>query len=553
MCGRATFLPRLMLGFIALFFIASINYWAVDLPNSDDYSAILLPLLKIRSATTLSDVVSALFEPHTQHFQVVLRVVSWATTLDDGYYHTTALIFLGSLFVVPLLLLLSKCAGLKSDWLFVLLALLLCQPLYAEATQWATNAIPYLWVNVFALAAFVYCLQSSAGHFAWGVFFCCAAVLTWGNGVLVPLEVCVALLVIRSRRAFVVIPIAFLGVALIFSNPNSPALQPGIPYLVDATVYALRVLGCSLGYYSGTASMAWGAAALALWAALAVRVARLKGAKGLVSSLTLFEVFLLGSVFLCGLTRLSEGAVTAFTTSRYTLPSILFFSCLGIRIFEYTEHGSRLRIIRPVVAVLCTLWFGFSHIYYYPLYIVRHDLHRDSRARWACFGDGLAGMGWKENAAIHRQAESENLLQKISLAECEARLAPPILIPQPQGSAENAIVEVEYCLSSPARLHLSGYAFRPQENNWKGSYALIMKSENARYVAPMTTRLRPEVRDHMRLRNYASSNVFGLLYSGFSVFVDTSGLPSGTYALFLQISNHGQVSWKQLPDALLVD
>lgn len=108
----AVFLLRyripILITLIASGLVAVINYWSVNFPNADDYTAVIFPLLKSAKATTLSSAVVPFFEPHTQHFQVLLRFIAWLAVLVTGSINFKGIIFLGSLFVLPLLLILRR-------------------------------------------------------------------------------------------------------------------------------------------------------------------------------------------------------------------------------------------------------------------------------------------------------------------------------------------------------------------------------------------------------------------------------------------------------------
>jgi hypothetical protein len=538
---------------LTLLFVLSINYWSVDFPNSDDYSAIVQPVLESASAPTIAAAIDPIFEPHTQHYQVLLRAAAWSSTVLTGELHFRLLVFLGSLFIFPLILAFCLTGERNRPLIALLSALLLCQPQYAEATQWATNAIPYLWVNAFALLAFVISLRAERSLFFFGVTAALLALLSWGNGILVAVELLMVHLFLRPARALPFFLIAGAGVFLHVSNPNTAGLSGAtLTHAQDIIVYGIRVLGSAVGFLSADISLFFGLGVLSLWATLLILEFRKRRWESLAEPLFLFELFIVSSCLLCGLARFLEGAETAYTTGRYTLPSILFVTCLAIRSVRACPKS--VLAVPVVTTALAFVWWGHAYSAYYANYIVRAELLQDSRARWACFGDGLAGLGWKDLPPLHRAAEQAGVLARVPASECTTRVVSAQQSSEPSGSSEVTVKQLDYLLRNERLLHVSGYAFRPQDTVWDGQYALILKNEKQRLVAALESRTRPDVHYHVTLRRQqikpAASDY---RQSGFAGFVDLRGLAPGRYDAFLQLRNNGHTSWSKLDTAIEVD
>lgn len=536
---------------VTMFFVFCINRWSVAFPNSDDYSAILQPV--VESIAAPETAAAHIFEPHTQHYQVLLRSVAWSTAIFFGELNFRLLIFLGSLFVFPLLLAFCLSTERSTALVALVCALLLCQPQYAEATQWATNAIPYLWINTFALLAFVFALRTRITFFCVGILAAVLALLSWGNGVLVALQLMIVLLFVRPMRALPFFFIAAAGFSMHFSNPNTASLSGStLTHTREIVLYGVRVLGSSFGFLSAGGSLFSGAALLGLWAVLLQWAFRGKRWTVLGEPLFLFEVFLLGSCLLCGLARFLEGAETAYTTGRYTLPSILFVACLAVRLVGSADAAPDYRRwINTAVLILAFTWWGLAQHRYFDNYIVRAELLRDTRARWACFGDGLAGLGWRDLPPLHRAGEQAGVIALVPADECAQRLTTASLSQDSGGSSEPAVHQLDYLLQSREVVHASGYAFRTRDRTWDGSYALVLKSESKRFVAPLDSRVRPDVQYHMQFRAMQrKSPAPDYRRSGFSGFVDLRSLPPDRYEAFLQLRSDGRVSWTKLDTSI---
>ncbi len=523
-------------------FIGSINYWSVNFPNADDYTAILLPLIEYTKSSSLSP----FFEPHTQHYQILLRLTAWLTTLVYGAVNFKLLIFLGSLFIVPLIFLLDRSEKTASPWRRCMISALLCQPVYVEATQWGTNAIPYLWVNVFALAAFILAEKQSAASFSVAVLAALFSALSWGNGLLVLL--CLFLLPESWSRLRLTVLSVITAAAfyLYFSNPALSSNHNLLSKLPALLLYQLQTIGSAFGFLSYSFSLAVGILLMLCWIVFILRDYKLGGVSQLLTPLFLFELYLLGSAMLCAIFRLSEGGDSAYSTGRYTLVSILFCICIFLRLEKFAE-------LRMALRVTALGWLVFAYATYYNGYILRQQLLTDSLLRWSCFRSGLAGMGWENTLDIHSQAESLGLINIPGTMVCDANFKEPSAAAADGGVSTDAVIELEYFLQKNKLLHLAGYAFRPEDSRWSGKYELILKSDLNRFHVPLELRIRPDVSAHIcRLSVNRSFKTVELDRTGFSGFITLEEIPPGVYDLFIGIENGGEKFWASLKRSIMI-
>lgn len=539
------FLSQLISTLLVAFFLLSINIWAFNFPNSDDYTAIVVPLLTVRETTSTSEIFRAIFLPHTQHYQALSRVIAALSTYFTQQLDFRFLIFLGSLFIIPLLLLIKAARNSKPNFRVLVVAAFMCQPLYAEATQWTTSAISYTWVNVLGLAAFHFGNRDTRSGFLLGIVFSVLAVCTWGNGILVPLLMLLSRAALAVSNFILLLGLFLGGVVLHMANPNIQSVSSGL----EVFPYFVRLLGCSFGYLSAGTSLWVGSFFLLAWTTLTLRKFRAEGLRELCSTLFLLELFLLGSSLICAVFRANEGAHTSYSTSRYTLQSALLFALLFIKMYD-SIRASR-REIESILVVLSLLWTCFSYTAYYSMYPVRSELLFDSKSRWACFTKGLATLGKEDLSAIHHRAEDFGVLKKTTSSDCLGRVAPFHESLATIKKRDEGVSKVEHILWNERIFHVAGYAFRPNDSFWSGNYELILKSSLRRYAAPLEPRIRPDVSAHMRLMNdRLQLSTLNLEKSGFSGFFDLETIDPGTYDVFLGITNADYTTWAPLKYSL---
>lgn len=506
------------------FYAAFIWSWSYNFPNADDYTAILLPLIKYSFNPSFENFLATAFEPHTQHLQVLLRFVAFATWKGLGVLNFRVLIAIGLLSIPVLIWMIGKLAGPKHQTIALILALLaIAQPQYAEATLWATNAIPYLWVNVFAAAAIYSRIKLNSW---WSLLWATLSCLSWGNGILVPF-ICF----ISPKKCSRLLRLSHLILFMVFAllhlkNPNTSGISRGSSDILNILLYFLSLVGSAPGYYSSSRSLFFGSLAVitALYIFLRYRNYQIYN-----HPLFLFSVFLAGSLFLCAITRVSEGAFSAYTTSRYTLPSILLILALVLLALELAADKKLYKFSAITFGLL--FWFysmnnnsGFMR--------QRYELLADSEARWGLFSSGLAGTSWETLNSIHEQAESAHI---ISVTASSKTLEQRIEVPISKSKAE-AIVQIEYLLTSSNALHLSGY-FVPIDNGMRGhrAYLLLKGLDGARYVFAVQQRDRPDVVLHL---SQVQPDLTGIneRNSGFSVFANISDIPADTYSAYLIVT-----------------
>jgi hypothetical protein len=503
--------------------------WSYDFPNADDYSAILLPLIQYKQSPGFENLIAVIFEPHTQHLQVLLRVIAFIIWKFLGLLNFRVLIALGLLSIPVLIWMIGKLSDPEHKNLaFVLAFFAIAQPQYAEATLWATNAIPYLWVNVFAAASIYSRIKLNS---YWSLLWAALCCLSWGNGILVPL---ICFLSPKScNRGLRLSHVSLFGIFtyLHLSNPNTSGISRGIHDLPNIFLYFLRLVGSAPGYYHAAISLFFG---ILVVSASIFMVLKYRNHRIYNSPLFLFFIFLVGSLFLCAITRVSEGAFSAYTTSRYTLPSILSILVLILLLVEQTAEKKVLKLsLKFSLTAFAGLFWIYSISSYTGFMRQRYELLADSKARWEFFHSGLAGTSWESLNQIHTQAETEKIIPASDSARALQKASE---IPISKSSGE-AIVQIEYLLLSQNAFHISGY-FIPTDLKMRGhKVSLLLKAEDgSRYSFDVEQRDRPDVVLHL---GQVQPNIESVdeRTAGFSVFADISKIPSARYSAYLIIVN----------------
>lgn len=484
-----------------------INAHSVNFPNADDFHTILLPLNKIVNSQTWNAALAAIFEPHTQHYQVLLRAAAYLSMLLQGAINFRMLIFLGSLWMLPWIF-----KERRDPTRLLIFSFILCQPLYSEPTLWATNAIPYLWVNSFALLAF----SSSA---VLSSCFSIMAVLSWGNGIFVPLTI-ICSKFRKSANWLGQLPAFGLGLLLHLRNPATAGAHSTDIYAICK--YFFELLGSAVGYYQQNIALAGGM--LIALITLVILLKRYKANRELEpDSMTI--IFLLLSLLSCAWFR-SDNPDSSFTTSRYTLQSaLLIYLIVGALI-----TANRMKI---ALLILSAFFMLNSYFRYFGYYQLRQNVVEAAALRWQLFRTDAFCAGCAEYDRILAEAEQLGVFSP----------APRIFnIAQVQTAVSSALPaqlenQNEYLLSNQQHIFASGYAFRRHIDNWSAKYFLLLKNGEQRLAYPCEIRQRLDVRLHL-------GQISDLTYSGYQCLL-SNPWPQGEFDMFL-IASDGEGFWYDL-------
>ena len=388
---------------VGLFFSYTVLSHAINFPNADDFDSFLDFLNRFYSSTSQYDSLALLFERHTQHFRTIDRATALIAKVIFGQMNFILFNLIGLIGIFltyHLLVSQSQVSTKYNKQIGLIAALLVFQPIYLEATQWANTCIQFIWINVFAILA----LRYSRSNIIISILFCLLSLLVQGNGILVfPIIIAMRLANKEFNKQSMYFILAFLIslVAFRFDQVLSSNTSQTPDLLVfQKILYGFKMLGSSLGYYNENAALYSGlfltCSALFFWLT----------AKKSDDILIYFLIFLILSCLATAQFRMALDPESSYRTSRYTLVSILAvvsFILLASNRLKQKNYFSYL--INSLLAL--SLLFNISEYFHgFDQYNLRYELLEDSNLRWSLFKKGLAYSPSLRAEQILNQSES---------------------------------------------------------------------------------------------------------------------------------------------------
>ena len=447
-----------------LCFVLIINSFSYNFPQADDYTAIIRPLFEYQDTRS----VNFLFEVHSQHFQVLLRLISLLMLNVLGEINFRPLIFLGSLFVFPVIYFLKK-DTLKSPLEILAVCLIFAQPLYCEAILWATASLQTTWGIALSLGA-IYFASSRRAFFS--IAFLSMSLLTWGGSfATVPIVFLIGFF--QKRFALCMWPILF-GSFFIFANSGIDAASfDDIPRILLTT---MQVIGSGIFFNNGALSLYTG---IGITAALLIHT--FASYKKL-STADYYGLYFLLCCLLHGIGRHTGLDYLSYSTSRYTLLTCCLLAVIAINILKRGWVH---------VALIASLLFSVHHWWaFFPMLTQRQEELIQANIRWDVFQNGLINPLGELANQIHSSAEERGIISSEPITIQYQNQVPCWNILPKENFVYGRILKVEQIFYDGDVLYLSGYAVRPKERPWRGKYQLQI---NDTLCFNLNTATRPDV------------------------------------------------------------
>lgn len=379
-----------------------------NFPNGDDFDSFLDFLNRFVTSESWFQSLALLFERHSQHFRTPDRLTAlllYALTGSMNFYFFSFLGLAGLVLTFYLIIYYKRDSSLAITPL--LASLLFFQPSYVEATQWANTCIQFIWINVFVLMSFI----SYRKRPLLTLLFSVLAILTQGNGICV-LPSIILMMVYRREFNKTLFFYVFTCIAtLVLFNVRSLEATANKLDLVSEMYFAFEMLGSSLWFYKQPYALVTGGI-LSLISALffiksGANICRKNQNTGKGHShsentlekdyLVLFLVFLVASCFATAHFRIHLDPKSSYTTSRYTLLSVLSIITILRLSADYFSIKSAFKNIKLVTVFLYAVFLVapamlfnlHSYKIFKDQYYLRRDIIQDSMTRWHIFKQGL--------------------------------------------------------------------------------------------------------------------------------------------------------------------
>ena len=506
--------------------LALVATYSVNFPNADDFDVYLYFLNRFVTANSWSDKLALLFEPHGQHLQVMDRTVALAIYQVTGAVNFRVLVITGSLSLGVLLYLLyqaTRRAAPVSLLEFLPVVFLLCQPQYAEATQWATTSWQFLWSAVFALWAFTAAFDESRERTAIAIIATVFAMLTQGNGILVA-PIIGAVFVLRRQISFAAF---WLGVGMVTcAGLNLSSLHSMLPRgvsqssLVDLADYATSMVGSALGFSRHCWALGVGGAIVACFAFVTAKQTYARS-----PALYSFVLFGIASAAANAVARLPHGIALSYTTGRYTFVSILTVISVYLLLRLRWPRGKT----RTVFCLLCgsaaSVFWGLSYWANSSEYLVRYQLLNDANLRWHLSASGLPYSPRSRGQSIFANSLAGGVFELPAIAY-ERFISRPCHR-EVSGKQRRFLGDVEHLLNTERFLLVDGWAVLPGIPAHETATTISLVASDRSEQLCCEKRVRTDVGDHLRRQGKRTDYD----HSGFLCLIDKTTLTPGDYRI----------------------
>lgn len=517
-----------------------VNIHSFNFPNADDFDVYLDFLNKFSASDGFFVRAGHLFKIHSQHYQVLDRTVALAAVQLQGHLDFRLLIGVASVSLVLIYLLLIHPLRREistNPWLLLPIGLLLYQPQYAEATQWATTSWQFMWANVFALAAFAFSFHPAPLKRSAALAAAILGILTQGNGVFIALAVSVVSLLRRKYReaavwgslAFVVFGILHVG--------SAQKLLPRtgrLTWALDVIDYTISFLGSSLAFNHHWAAFTIGLVLLG-WFAVLTYKSFFTSQPALYASILFFILSAAANAF----SRIHWGIELSYSTSRYKLVSVLCVIVASLAGYSLLRHVTHRKVFIGLSILLGVIFSACSYHLYFNQYIVRSQLLRDSALRWQLSGDGLP---------YHKPARARRIFNR-SL-ENGMFIAPRVdetgYVSRKTGwitvtGEKGLVVSIEHVIATDRYLIIDGWALKPGTSNRESRTYVRLSGEDEDCVFTALTRVRTDVGVLFRRKGYDGF----MDHAGFFALIDKTDLRGAVYDISIIVSNNGETFLKK--------
>ncbi len=250
-----TWLTWLAAGAAIAFFFYTIWKCAVNIPFTDDYTEILVPINSFSAPGGTASGLSEIFSAQGYSNAVVMRVAALISFLLMGTVDFKFLILLGHLGLLGLLTVLYHGSGFRRSLYILPVVLLLFQWQYWEASLEATLALSVPLALFFSFLSILLLQKDSPVRLAASAVCAVLATFSFGNGFLVfPAAVLLLLLQRRYRSAITMLGVFALSLTVYLHNYSLEKSDKGFGSIftepLKAADWFLTFLGSSLGYAS---------------------------------------------------------------------------------------------------------------------------------------------------------------------------------------------------------------------------------------------------------------------------------------------------------------
>lgn len=335
-----------------LVYVASLFYFAVNIPQGDDFDNIL-SFLNADNDGKLRQ----LFAQHNEHRLFFNRVVSWLFYGIQGEINFEYLIYFANLALIIIFALLSK-SLVTNKFIFLLpVSLFMFQLRGWENITWAMAGLQNFYVITFSMLAFYAFSKKTHLGFAIALFFAALATYTSGSGILsfgvMLLWMAVDYFCSKSNPSIVLyskiqqitlLCASLLVATLYFLHYVKPSQHPPLMFNSAFIEHFLALLGGFSNLSSvpqANVAMFFGGISLAVFLLVSIKKLYLKNPFVFYSIL-----FAMGSLLVVSLSRAGFGVEQALS-SRYTVLSSLLLALLYLALLQLftASLGTRFLIV----------------------------------------------------------------------------------------------------------------------------------------------------------------------------------------------------------------
>lgn len=535
--------------FLGCAFYALTVHYAVNCPKEDDFDVFLRFLNEFLATPDYRRKFQILFTRHNEHYVVLGRIAALLLLKISGTVNFRLLIALGNISLLLLPFLLIKIGA--PDWKVRPLAavpvlLLLFQPQYAEATQWATASWQFISVFTLGLFSFYCAFRPSAAAKCAALISACLAPLALGNGVLIPGVIGLVCLANRRYRETVLWLSLFVVFIVYFPAPGTAAVLSGALreyHLLPVCDYTLSLIGSALAFSNHGAALAAGIA-------LILSFSLLTGAKLYQKDAALYGslLFLLLSAAANALTRINFGLELSYTSSRYTLISALLIAAVYLSVAKTLNNRRFAVAFTAVAAVLSMIFSAASFAHSFSGYNFRYQQLSDSLLRWQVGHSGLRYSDQKQGTHI-LAASLENgvfAYTPINLTDYRSAMLP---VPFPQNFQSHVIGIIEHRLDTDSWLLVDGWLYPESGASAAALIYLTISGKGTTWLFSTAPRIRPDVSALFLKVKKQRKN---LDHSGFLALIDKTGIPPGEYKVGVLVAQDGLYFHRTLRENMTV-
>lgn len=372
------------------FFCAFLGYFALDIPQGDDFELVLNFLVKYQTnATSLTQKWDLLTAQFVEHRLLYTRLVVLLQYLLTGQVSFYGILLVGNLSLLGILFIVWRhIRSIQLSVLYLLpVVLIIFQPCYSyDGVLWPAATLAYNSVVFFALLTIHWLSSGRLVHFRWAMVAAFLCTYTFGNGVLI-WGAGVIVLILQRRWKETLIWIGMMGLILgvyfyqyeMIGYRNSP-LQNMAEHPLYILINFLIFLGAAAnwGEYwpklltnSDIVSIVIGGGVLVAFVKVMYEVSRsfIKNQTGVIVTTRIYFIvgsliFLLMTGFVLSASRLQKDEVWMHV-NRYRIHSVVVLVLLYLYMMPYLIRN-RFRFLGTVAA--CLVFWALSYFHFYNIF-----------------------------------------------------------------------------------------------------------------------------------------------------------------------------------------